>query len=209
MEVALKDTLNQTWKNDKSSFGFKMLQKMGWNEQSGLGKNENGATTSIKVKKRDDGLGLGMVQDSAGNHGWGATSSSFNQVLDMLKATYNNDNETKKSNKKRKVTSKIQVGIKYKRLSAAKDLSDKSAADLRAVLGTGSASRAEVRPQDGPTIATVLHRCSSSTGGGEGEGRVKRKSTDSDGSGVCADAGADGVHKKAKKKKERRSELSS
>jgi hypothetical protein len=27
-ELILEDTKNQTWKNDKSGFGFKMLQKM-------------------------------------------------------------------------------------------------------------------------------------------------------------------------------------
>lgn len=33
----LTDTLNQTWKNDKSRFGYRMLQKMGWKEDKGLG----------------------------------------------------------------------------------------------------------------------------------------------------------------------------
>ena len=59
-EGGLKDTLNATWKNDKSRFGFKMLQKMGWKEDKGLGKNESGSVSSIKVSKREEGLGLGM-----------------------------------------------------------------------------------------------------------------------------------------------------
>eukprot|EP01041_Mallomonas_annulata_P008761 gene8761-18125_t len=131
MEVSLNDTLNQAWKNDKSGFGFKMLQKMGWKEENGLGKNQDGMKSAIKVKKREEGLGIGMVHDSAGNHGWGATATSFNEVLDMLKVTYG----TKKKKGTKKVKSKIQVGIKYHKLSAAKDLSTKTDADMRSILG--------------------------------------------------------------------------
>ena len=99
--IKLEDTLNKTWKNgfttsfstfflpffsslslsfflsffkkDKSGFGFRMLQKMGWNEEKGLGKNEDGISTSLKVTKREEGLGLGINKDSAGNNGWNQT----------------------------------------------------------------------------------------------------------------------------------------
>ena len=59
-DLVLLDTKNQTWKDDKSRFGFKMLQKMGWREDKGLGKNDSGSVASIKVSKREEGLGLGM-----------------------------------------------------------------------------------------------------------------------------------------------------
>mmetsp|Transcript_17419 Transcript_17419/g.17504 ORF Transcript_17419/g.17504 Transcript_17419/m.17504 type:complete len:225 (-) Transcript_17419:7-681(-) len=133
MEFSLKDTLNSGWKNDKTGFGFKMLQKMGWQEDTGLGKNRDGVVTAVKVKKREDGLGLGMSIDKAGNTGWGATATSFNEVLDMLKVTYAKD--VKKSTKKSKSNPKIQVGIKYHKLSASKDLTNKSDYDLTAILG--------------------------------------------------------------------------
>ena len=59
-DLVLLDTKNQVWKDDKSRFGFKMLQKMGWKEDKGLGKNDSGSVASIKVSKREEGLGLGM-----------------------------------------------------------------------------------------------------------------------------------------------------
>ena len=107
-DVQLKDTLNATWKNDKSRFGFKMLQKMGWNEDKGLGKNETGTVSSIKVSRREEGLGLGMekVTDGAGNLGWSSTAQSFNDVLKVLNESY------KKTTKVKKSVPKISVGMK-------------------------------------------------------------------------------------------------
>ncbi len=110
-DVVLIDTLNKNWKNDKTGFGFKMLQKMGWNEDKGLGKNETGMVTSIKVKKREMGLGLGGEEniDHAGNKAWSATSASFNSVLDVLKATYK---KKPTKDKPKKSINHISVGMK-------------------------------------------------------------------------------------------------
>ena len=55
----LPDTLNKHWKNDKSGFGFRMLQKMGWKEDKGLGKDESGIVDAIRIKKREEGMALG------------------------------------------------------------------------------------------------------------------------------------------------------
>lgn len=91
-EVILKDTLNIHWKQTmKSNFGFKMMQKMGWKEDKGLGREENGITNYVKISKRDTGLGLGMDQfqdDNVGSKAWSSTISSYNSVLEVLKATY-------------------------------------------------------------------------------------------------------------------------
>jgi Pin2-interacting protein X1 len=108
-EVQLKDTLNATWKNDKTRFGFKMLQKMGWKEDKGLGKHETGTVSAVKVSKREEGLGLGMekLSDGAGNLGWSATAKSFNEVLKVLNESYK-----KKKPKVKKSVPKISVGMK-------------------------------------------------------------------------------------------------
>lgn len=111
------DTQNRAWKDDKTSFGFRMMKKMGWKEDKGLGKDETGIVASVKIKKREDGLGLGMEQatDEAGNRGWSETATSFNAVLDLLKASYGKSDK-KKSKRKRTSASEapaIVVGMKY------------------------------------------------------------------------------------------------
>jgi Pin2-interacting protein X1 len=110
MEIKLEDTLNRAWKDDKTGFGYRMLQKMGWKEEKGLGKNETGMAAAIKIKKREDGLGLGVEKDHAGNNGWGSTVSSFRDVLELLNTTYGTT--SKKKSKKHKKTPSIQVRIK-------------------------------------------------------------------------------------------------
>ena len=125
-EVQLADTLNKKWKDDKTGFGFKMLQKMGWKENTGLGKDAIGDVQAIKIKKREDGLGLGCESiGNRANNNWGATASSYASVLEALKASYGNttteeevkskskkDKKKEKKEKKVKKTAIIEVGIK-------------------------------------------------------------------------------------------------
>lgn len=108
-DVQLVDTLNKRWKEDKTGFGFRMLQKMGWKEDKGLGKNETGIVSSVKIKKREEKIGLGMEHDAVGNKGWSETANSFNAVLQVLQETYKTS-ETKKKVKKSSL--KISVGMK-------------------------------------------------------------------------------------------------
>lgn len=111
--VILKDTLNSHWKENKNGFGFRMLEKMGWTSEKGLGKNEDGMSDAVKVKRREDGLGLGMenvVDDKVGSKAWSSTISSFNSVLELLKNNYrpneaeedNSDDDKQKKKKQKK-----------------------------------------------------------------------------------------------------------
>mmetsp|Transcript_4113 Transcript_4113/g.8392 ORF Transcript_4113/g.8392 Transcript_4113/m.8392 type:complete len:211 (+) Transcript_4113:24-656(+) len=138
MEVELKDTLNKTWKEDKSGFGFRMMQKMGWKEDKGLGKNETGIVDNVKIAKRETGLGLGSkdIVDGA-NRGWSETATSFNAVLDVLKQSFSKKNDKKKSKvRKSAPLPTISVGMKYKKMREAKDMSTKTEAERRAILGS-------------------------------------------------------------------------
>ncbi len=42
---------------DKSKFGYQLMSKMGWSEGKGLGANESGRVSHVKVSKRKENLG--------------------------------------------------------------------------------------------------------------------------------------------------------
>ncbi|CAN8069174.1 unnamed protein product [Agarophyton chilense] len=83
------DTRNQAWASDTSRFGLKMLQKMGWSEGKGLGREENGRTDPLRAKKNFEkqGLGVSVVNTSA----WDAPAQmahGLNSVLAKLASTH-------------------------------------------------------------------------------------------------------------------------
>ena len=89
----LPDTLNKHWKNDKSGFGYRMLQKMGWKEDKGLGREESGIVDAIRVKKREQGLALGANEVDYREAGWNATAAGFSEVLGLLQKEYCSDRQ--------------------------------------------------------------------------------------------------------------------
>jgi Pin2-interacting protein X1 len=48
-----------------SEWSRRMLERSGWREGKGLGKDESGAVTHVRVKKKDDTLALGYVKPVA------------------------------------------------------------------------------------------------------------------------------------------------
>lgn len=100
------DTLNQAWKNDKSKFGLKMLQKMGWTEGKGLGKNEDGISEHVRVAKKSNNLGLGAKHDVSGAAAWASTSVTFDSVLAALGKAYGNANARAQEEKQRSKSKK-------------------------------------------------------------------------------------------------------
>lgn len=78
------DTQNIAWAQDKTKFGYQMLLKMGWKEGNGLGKNQDGQATHVKVEIRQDSLGMGMAPDQAGNSKFVESIKGFEEVLAAL-----------------------------------------------------------------------------------------------------------------------------
>lgn len=102
------DPRNTAWSNDDSKFGQKMLEKMGWSKGKGLGAQEQGATEHIKVKVKNNHLGLGATNNNEDN--WIAHQDDFNQLLAALNTCHGQE-------------------------TAGKDLSSRSETDLDCIFG--------------------------------------------------------------------------
>ncbi|KAA0168973.1 hypothetical protein FNF31_00134 [Cafeteria roenbergensis] len=89
MEVSrLAVTQNQVWASDTSQFGYRMLEKMGWSEGKGLGKNEQGEETHINVMRKVGKDGIGSKKDATGNNTLTSGFLDFHRILQHLSATH-------------------------------------------------------------------------------------------------------------------------
>jgi len=63
-------------KKSRPAFGIKMLKKMGWKPDTGLGKSEDGRKTALEVVTKDDTEGIGFVRESIWElPEWGVTAA--------------------------------------------------------------------------------------------------------------------------------------
>ncbi|KAG5189305.1 G-patch domain-containing protein [Tribonema minus] len=147
---AASATLNQAWANSRTDgIAYKLMRKMGWSEGKGLGKDEDGIASHIRVQRRDGNLGLGAAKDRDGSAGWSATTTSFSAVLATLNQAYQPPKKDKKKRKKEgkasgssSETKAAAAGISSgdvcpsrARRVKAKDIRTFSSTDLKAILG--------------------------------------------------------------------------
>ncbi len=81
-------TLREGAGSKVSGFALKHMEKLGWVEGQGLGKNSDGRSTHIKTVKKDDKEGLGIAEPaaaaaSAGEDQW--WFDSFKSGMDSFK----------------------------------------------------------------------------------------------------------------------------
>ncbi|OMJ12339.1 PIN2/TERF1-interacting telomerase inhibitor 1 [Smittium culicis] len=77
---------------DKSKLGYKLMKKMGWNEGKGLGANENGMVSNLKVKLKMNNHGVGATVKTSEN--WLSNSNDFEKLLAKLNGP-NSDDDSK------------------------------------------------------------------------------------------------------------------
>ncbi|NXT97240.1 PINX1 inhibitor, partial [Buphagus erythrorhynchus] len=133
------DPRNSAWSNDDSKFGQKMLEKMGWSKGKGLGAQEQGNPEHIRVKVKNDTLGLGAAINHEDN--WIAHQDDFNQLLAELNNCHG-QGETESSVKKQKKTFSLEEKSKsskkrvhYMKFAKGKDLSSRTEQDLSCIFG--------------------------------------------------------------------------
>lgn len=145
---------NSEWANDTSTFGQKMLLKMGWSQGKGLGKNQQGLSTNLRAIRREEGLGIGASTDNTGDAGFSITSRNFHGVLASLQQHHGSgssasitkeDSSTSQRKKKTKKFKKSERGLTMpsnrvtaghaRKMREAKDLNSKSKEDIAAIFG--------------------------------------------------------------------------
>lgn len=113
------DPQNQFWSKSKDKFGYKLLQKMGWEEGKGLGLNEDGSLHHLKVKIKKDQRGLGCVNDY--DNTWIKHADGFDSLLKSLKVDQGTVEKTeKKKSRKEKKERKEGKDKKSKRKEKSK-----------------------------------------------------------------------------------------
>ncbi|KAG1963622.1 PIN2/TERF1-interacting telomerase inhibitor [Pimephales promelas] len=125
-----------------------MLERMGWAKGKGLGRSEQGSTENIKVKAKNNKLGLGTTVNNEDN--WIAHQDDFNQLLAELNNCHgqsHTDSPTQEqgfSLEEKSKTSKKRVH--YMKFTKGKDLSSRSKTDLACIFG--KRSKQETRDRD-------------------------------------------------------------
>ncbi|XP_036406305.1 PIN2/TERF1-interacting telomerase inhibitor 1 [Megalops cyprinoides] len=130
------DPRNSAWSKDESKFGQKMLERMGWSKGKGLGKSEQGATEHIKVKVKNNSLGLGNTANYEDN--WIAHQDDFNQLLAELNNCHGQSDPTAEQKQSFSLEEKSKTSKKrvhYMKFTKGKDLSNRSETDLACIFG--------------------------------------------------------------------------
>ncbi|KAI9217751.1 hypothetical protein BC828DRAFT_334162, partial [Blastocladiella britannica] len=73
------DPQNRGWADDTTKVGFSMLQKLGWDARTGLGRDGTGMTDHIRVSVKLNNSGIGATASTADN--WLDNTDAFSRLL--------------------------------------------------------------------------------------------------------------------------------
>ncbi len=117
--ASLGGTQNRAWAADRNAYGRKMMEKMGWTDGAGLGKDGQGEKTHVRIKQRGANQALGAeawssekgggangmanrIDAAAGQKSWMQTTDNFASLLSELGSTYGKAHKKKKAKKDKK-----------------------------------------------------------------------------------------------------------
>ncbi|KAL5218546.1 hypothetical protein ABZP36_019230 [Zizania latifolia] len=129
----------------RQSAAFRLMKQMGWEEGEGLGKDKQGIKGHVRVKNKQDTVGVGV--DSPHNK-WAYDTTEFDNILKKLKVQSTNpvikevedvSNFPDSTPKKAKPTSDEVIKVtrpqgRYKKRERGKSVSSYSAKDLEGIL---------------------------------------------------------------------------
>uniref|UniRef100_K3WD65 G-patch domain-containing protein n=1 Tax=Globisporangium ultimum (strain ATCC 200006 / CBS 805.95 / DAOM BR144) TaxID=431595 RepID=K3WD65_GLOUD len=114
---------NESAASTVSEFARRQMEKMGWKEGKGLGKEEQGVVTHVRVKKREESMGIGVEKlnvEEQKNQWW---YNAYDKIADKIKIAPDSDDENggdaksqkkskkKASKKKRKRDAEVANGV--------------------------------------------------------------------------------------------------
>ncbi|KAL0967097.1 hypothetical protein UPYG_G00247780 [Umbra pygmaea] len=148
------DPRNSAWSSNESKFGQKMLERMGWSKGKGLGRTEQGSTEHIRVKVKNNQLGLGTNLSYEDN--WIAHQDDFNQLLADLNNCHGQTsvNEAPSENLQEKTfgleekSKTSRKRVHYMKFTKGKDLSSRSQTDLACIFGKRTSKTKEKNSQN-------------------------------------------------------------
>ncbi|KJH45735.1 g-patch domain protein [Dictyocaulus viviparus] len=137
------DPQNLQWRDDEKKFSKRLMERMGWSEGEGLGRNRQGIVEQLKLQRNNSGRGLGADKLTPNDETWIKHHDDFADLLNSLNRVKEKgsveDGEKEELEKiSLESTSKsIRRRIHYQRFTRAKDISNYSKNDLSAVIGIG------------------------------------------------------------------------
>ncbi|CAF1199763.1 unnamed protein product [Didymodactylos carnosus] len=146
------------WTDDSSKFGQRMLEKMGWKQGVGLGKEENGRVEHISLAFKDNVKGVGYVRNKYDDT-WVHHQDGFNNILEQLKQEHSptinlNTSSTEQTTNLVKKLDATKRRFSYKKQSHGKDLSMRSSSDLDCVFGWNKIK--QIKQEDERAVANNI-----------------------------------------------------
>jgi len=150
LQSKLSSTLNESATShspallsSQQSFAKRQLEKMGWTEGTGLGKNRTGRVDHVKAKQREDNMGLGREKEKAKemqNTWW---KDSVGGTLARLQQQSKDNKKSKKKKDKKKKSKKGSKQSSGESTSESRDQTStthiKTYTDLELFAATGGA----------------------------------------------------------------------
>lgn len=85
------DPRNTKWTKETNTFGFRMLEKMGWKAGSGLGSQEQGSSVPLipVIHESTEGIGMKELREERSRN-WESTLQSYDSMLRALSVNVSN-----------------------------------------------------------------------------------------------------------------------
>ncbi|UMM15756.1 hypothetical protein L5515_013062 [Caenorhabditis briggsae] len=140
------DPQNLTWKNDDKKFSKKLMEKMGWSEGDGLGRNRQGNQDAVKLRANTSGRGLGADKMADYDSTWISHHDDFADLLAALNKNKEEKTEDQTEEEREKAAEKISIELKsksirrrihYQKFTRAKDTTNYSDSHKKGILGYG------------------------------------------------------------------------